>query len=181
MRGSATSSQRSRARWRDRPVNIAEELERLQRRRDTGALDEEEFALAKQKLLGTPQPRMSGAISTPRAARDDPETRQWSMFIHLSQFAGYVIVGLGFLLPIILWQVKKTDVPGVDPHGKVVVNWMISQLIYVVVSIPLMLLIVGFPLLIAVIIMGIIFPIIGGIKANEGEIWEYPLTIRFIR
>ena len=29
--------------------------------------------------------------------------------------------------------------------------------------------------------MGIVFPIIGGIKANSGELWEYPMTIKFIK
>jgi len=29
--------------------------------------------------------------------------------------------------------------------------------------------------------MGIVFPIIGGMKANNGELWEYPLTIKFLK
>ena len=27
----------------------------------------------------------------------------------------------------------------------------------------------------------IIFPIIGGIKANNGELWKYPLSIQFFK
>jgi hypothetical protein len=58
---------------------------------------------------------------------------------------------------------------------------MISSTIYAIVSIVLMLVLVGFLTLLAVGIMGIVFPIIGAIKANNGEFWEYPLTIKFLK
>ena len=35
--------------------------------------------------------------------------------------------------------------------------------------------------MLALVIMGIIFPIMGAVKANNGELWEYPLTIKFIK
>jgi uncharacterized Tic20 family protein len=41
--------------------------------------------------------------------------------------------------------------------------------------------IVGILGVIAVGIMSVVFPIIGGIKANNGELWEYPLTIKFLK
>ena len=71
--------------------------------------------------------------------------------------------------------------PGLDAHGKMVANWMISAAIYVFVSFILMLVLVGFLTLFAVAIMGIVFPIIGAVKANNGELWEYPLTIKFLK
>ena len=111
----------------------------------------------------------------------DQETRQWSMFIHLSVFAGYLVPVLGLVLPIILWQVKKDQLPGVDPHGKIVVNFMISMVIYSFVSFFLIFLLIGIPMLIALSIIGIVFPIIGGIKANNGEVWQYPLMIPFLK
>jgi uncharacterized protein len=58
---------------------------------------------------------------------------------------------------------------------------MISLTIYGFVSFTLMFVLVGFLTIIAVAIMGIVFPIIGGIKANNGELWQYPLTIKFIK
>jgi len=113
---------------------------------------------------------------------DDKETqaRQWAMFIHLSQFAGFVVPVAGYVAPIVLWQLKKDELPGVDVHGKNVVNWLISLIIYVVVSSILCVVIIGIPLLIALGIIAIVFPIVGGIKANNGEVWKYPLTITFL-
>jgi uncharacterized Tic20 family protein len=33
----------------------------------------------------------------------------------------------------------------------------------------------------AVIVCGVVFPIIAGVKASNGEVWKYPLTIEFIK
>jgi uncharacterized membrane protein len=68
-----------------------------------------------------------------------------------------------------------------DEHGKNVVNWIISGIIYAIVSgllIPICG--VGIVPLIALGVVAIVFPIIGGVKANNGEVWKYPLTISFL-
>ena len=44
-----------------------------------------------------------------------------------------------------------------------------------------MFLLVGFLLLPVLAVLGIVFPIIGAVKANNGEFWEYPLTIKFLK
>ena len=109
------------------------------------------------------------------------EQRQTGMFLHLAQLANVILFPVGIIVPIIIWQTQKDKVPGLDAHGKMVVNWMISSTIYAIVSIVLMFVIIGFLTILAVMIMGIVFPIIGGIKANNGELWEYPLTIKFLK
>src|SRR5262249_11468845 len=111
----------------------------------------------------------------------EQQTRQWAMFLHLSLLAGFVVPLAGLVLPIVIWQLKKTELPELDVHGKIVVNWIISMIIYGFVSAILILVLIGIPLLIAVGIVGIVFPIIGGIKANNGEVWKYPLSIPFVK
>lgn len=120
-------------------------------------------------------------IQPPKPVSGNKDANQWAMFVHFSLFAGYLLPLAGLLLPIILWQIKKDQYPFVDIHGKIVVNWIISLVIYAAICAVLLLVaigIVGFALLGA---LTIIFPIIGGIKANQGEVWEYPLTIKFLR
>lgn len=109
--------------------------------------------------------------------------RQWAMFLHLSQFLGYILPGLGFAGPIIIWQIYKEQFPELDPHGKMVTNWLISVLIYGVVAGVLTFATcgIGAVLFIPLVLVGIIFPIIGAVKANEGVFWKYPLTIAFIK
>lgn len=120
------------------------------------------------------QPMQPSALVT-------PDQRQMGMFLHLSQLAGLIVPAGGIILPIVLWQTQKDKMPALDAHGKMVVNWMISALIYAVVSIPLMIVLVGFLTLLAVAVLHIVFPIIGAVKANNGELWEYPLTIKFLK
>ena len=109
------------------------------------------------------------------------DERQMGMFLHLSQLANVIFFPIGIVAPILLWQTQKEKMPALDAHGKMVVNWMISSTIYAVVSLVLCLLLVGFLMLIALAVVGILFPIIGGIKANNGELWQYPLAIRFLK
>jgi uncharacterized Tic20 family protein len=109
------------------------------------------------------------------------DERQMGMFLHLSQLANVIFFPIGIVAPILLWQTQKEKMPALDAHGKMVVNWMISSTIYAVVSLVLCLVLVGFLMLIALAVVGILFPIIGGIKANNGELWQYPLAIRFLK
>jgi len=109
------------------------------------------------------------------------DERQMGMFLHLSQLANVIFFPIGIIAPILLWQTQKEKMPALDAHGKMVVNWMISSTIYAVVSIVLCLVLVGFLMLLALALMGIIFPIVGGVKANKGELWQYPLVIKFLK
>jgi uncharacterized Tic20 family protein len=117
----------------------------------------------------------------PPSSLQTPEQRQMGMWLHLSQLANVILFPVGIIVPIVLWQTQKDKIPGLDAHGKMVVNWMISSVIYAVVSVVLMFVLIGFLTILAVGIMGIVFPIIGGMKANNGELWEYPLTIKFLK
>ena len=117
----------------------------------------------------------------PPMSLQTPEQKQMGMFLHLSQLLGLVVPFAGLIVPIVLWQTQKDKTPALNAHGKMVTNWIISSLIYTVVSIPLMFVLVGFLTFLAVVVMSIVFPIIGGIKANNDELWEYPLTIKFLK
>jgi uncharacterized protein len=107
--------------------------------------------------------------------------RQWAMFLHFSLLASFVVPILGLIVPIIIWQLKKTEFPEIDDHGKVVANWIISAIIYGLVCSLFIYLFIGLPLLFMLSALCIIFPIIGGIKANNGELWKYPLSIQFLK
>lgn len=117
----------------------------------------------------------------PQNSLQTPEQRQMGLFLHLSQLINLVVPPAGIIVPIVIWQTQKDKMPGLDRHGKMVVNFMLSSLIYFVISFILMFVIIGFFGLIALALIGIIFPIIGAIKANNGEFWEYPLTIKFLK
>jgi len=117
--------------------------------------------------------------STDNDSDADKELRLWSTLLHLSLLAGLIVPFGGLVVPVVIYLVKKDDVPGLEPHWHVVVNWLLSVIIYGAVSLILMLVVIGFFLIWALGLLALIFPIIGAIKANDGIVWSYPLSIRF--
>src|ERR1044072_7841161 len=90
---------------------------------------------------------------TPR----DQNVRTWSMLCHLSALLGLlwwpgIVIG-----PLIVWQIKKNELPEIDPHGKEALNF---QLTFVVLY------------FIAQIVLGII----AGITFGIGLLWGSPFT-----
>ena len=107
----------------------------------------------------------------------DRETNQWAMFIHFSILAGWAIPLAGLVVPILLWQLKKDDLPGIVPHAHIVLNWIISSLVYAFICLILSIIVIGAFGFVLLGLVTVIYAIVGGIKANEGEVWEYPGTI----
>jgi hypothetical protein len=106
--------------------------------------------------------------------------KNFIILMHISQFAGYIAPMLGFLLPLIMWLTNKDKNSFIDEHGRNIINWLISLVIYAAIAGFLCLILIGFVLLGILAILAIIFPIIAAIKASNGEIWEYPLSIKFL-
>ena len=101
---------------------------------------------------------------------------------HLSQLLDYVTGFGGLIIPLILWITQKDKVLEMDEHGKAILNFQISILIYCAISIPLILLFgLGILLLLATASIAFIFPIVNAIKASNGEPPYYPLSITIIK
>ena len=100
---------------------------------------------------------------------------------HLSALAGFVIPGAGHILgPLIVWLVKRGDSAEIDAHGKKALNFQISMLIYNVVAGILCLIVIGFVLLAVLHVLNVVFVIIASLRASEGQMYRYPLTLRLI-
>lgn len=126
----------------------------------------------------TDQRPIPGQSLAPRPWGMDEPT--FCMLLHLSPLAGYVVPVAGFVLPLVMWLTQKDQSPAIDAHGRVVVNWMITAMIYFVVSLVLMLVLIGFLTFFATFICGVIFMILGAVKASKNEVWNYPLSIPFL-
>lgn len=108
------------------------------------------------------------------------EERTWGMLCHLSVFAGHFIPFGNIIVPLIIWQVKKES-PFVDYHGKEALNFQFSLLIYGLIAAILAFVLIGLPILIALWVMGVVMVVIAGLKANDGNYYRYPITIRFLK
>lgn len=112
----------------------------------------------------------------------------WAMIVHLSALVGFLIPFGNVLGPLVIWVIKKDELPEVDRHGKEALNYHISISIYLAVAwaitLVLTLVFIGILLVpvvaIANIILMALFPVLAGVKANEGGWYDYPMTIRFI-
>jgi len=121
------------------------------------------------------------------------EERQWAMFAQLSALVGALLTGaLGggwgcFIGPLIIWLVKKDGMPFVDDQGKEALNFNITVAIASVALLLFSVVTFGIGLLIAIplwVIIGIawlVLTIIAAIKANEGERYRYPFTLRLVK
>lgn len=104
------------------------------------------------------------------------------MFSHLSSFLGWIGLPLANIIaPLVMWQLKKEEMPFGSSQAKECSNFQISMTIYVMVSAILCLVIIGFAMLIALFVFDVIITIMAAIKANEGKEYRYPFTIRFIK
>ena len=131
-----------------------------------------------------------------------------AFLIHISAFAGYLFPFGSIITPLILWQTLKDKSPFLDKHGKEAVNFNISYSIYMLIAsasiIPFFMNAVfnliqignvdfghfvsnfwsffGWISIVSVLsLVKIAFIILAAIKANNGEIYEYPFTIKFIK
>jgi hypothetical protein len=109
------------------------------------------------------------------------QDRQLIVLTHLSQLITLVIGFGSLILPLILWMTNKEKVYQMDAHGKNIINFQLSILIYSLICIPLILLLgLGILGLIVLAFVAIVFPIINAIKASNGETPTYPLSINII-
>lgn len=82
---------------------------------------------------------------------------QFLMLTHLSQLAHFVFPFGGLLAPLLLWQMKKDEIIGLEDHGKEIMNFQISFAIYAIISSILIILLIGIGFLFVIALLTVIF------------------------
>jgi uncharacterized Tic20 family protein len=152
--------------------------------------------------MTTPPPPELGnnPYTNPYAAASNPgDEKQWALISHL------LSIFFGFIPALVCYLLFRERGPFVRKHTATELNLQIT--VAIVVAIGLVLLVVGivasvataasdpdfsphltvlgvllgYLLIIAVRIVGTIFSIIGAVKANRGEFYQYPIAIRFVK
>ncbi|HYQ39190.1 MAG TPA: DUF4870 domain-containing protein [Pseudomonas sp.] len=109
------------------------------------------------------------------------EARKWAMLCHYAAFAWFVAPMIGNVVgPLVLWQLKRESDPYVDAQGKEALNFQLTLSLALMLCWLLAWVLIGFPLMALVSVVGLVLTIIGGIRANEGKPWRYPFCIRFL-
>src|SRR4051794_40843475 len=84
----------------------------------------------------------------------------WSVLCHVSAF-----IGVGFILPLVVYLVMRKESEYVAANAREALNFHISLLIYAICCVPLVFVLIGIPLLIALGITGFVLAIVAAVKA----------------
>ena len=117
----------------------------------------------------------SGYPNAYMGATPDQDSKTMGMLAHL------LGIFLGFIGPLIIWLIKKDQSQFVDDQGKESLNFQIMLMIGYVIGSVTSFLCIGFLILPAVWIFGIIFSIIAALKAKDGIAYRYPVNLRLIK
>ncbi len=109
------------------------------------------------------------------------DDKTFGMLCHLLSLSGFIIPMGTILGPLIIWLIKKDQSEFVNDQGKEALNFQISIFIYGIISFILIFVVIGIVTSIALGIFWLVMTIIASIRANEGQYYRYPLTIRFVK
>jgi len=119
-----------------------------------------------------PQPP---AAAQPVVPLSDSDARMYATIAH----AGNIVFPV--IAPLIMWLIGKEKSTFVDTEGKEALNFGILAAIVYIASSILMVVIIGFVTWFAMAVCALIFGIQAAMKANKGENYRYPFSLRLIK
>jgi uncharacterized protein len=122
---------------------------------------------------GSPPPASSsGELSA--------DEKNMAMLGHLSALSGIIIPFGNIVAPLVIWQIKKADMPFAAEQAKEALNFNITLTIAGIIAAVLMIVLIGFVLLPIIGIAWLVLTILAGINASKGENYRYPFTLRLV-
>lgn len=109
-----------------------------------------------------------------------PDERNWGMFCHLAGFAGIIIPFGSVIAPLIIWLIKRDEMPFVNYNGKEALNFQITYMVAFLVSVVLMSVVIGFLMMAVVGVAWLVFTIIAIMHSSKGEYYRFPYIFRVI-
>ena len=101
---------------------------------------------------------------------------------HLGAFAAFMAPGVGnILLPLVIWLVKRDESEYIDLHAKEALNFQITVTILMAASGILAVIVIGFFFMLIIGLLTMALSITAAVKANRGELYEYPINFRLIK
>jgi uncharacterized Tic20 family protein len=121
--------------------------------------------------MGAPVP----GAPTPGYANSDEKT--WALISH---FGGIVV---GFIAPLVALLVKGNESATVRAHAVEALNFQITWGVITIVAWIIAVCSFGFLFFLPFIawIVVVVFCILAGMKANEGQLYTYPMTVRLVK
>lgn len=129
-----------------------------------------------------PQDAHAPVRQTAPASLTPSEERTWGMLSHVIPLAAMVLSAgtLGFVGSLVVFLIYKDRGPFVRAHAANSLNVQIVMGIVMLVSLPLMLVFVGFLTYGAALVVAFVLHVVGAMRANEGQWWTPPMTPRLV-
>lgn len=105
----------------------------------------------------------------------------WAMLCHLSALAMLVFPLGNVIGPLIVWLLKKDEMPLVDREGKESLNFQITISLIALVAGLLTFILIGLPLLVLIGLVNLVFIILASLEASNGRPYTYPFNLRLIK
>jgi uncharacterized protein len=115
----------------------------------------------------------------PSGALVPAQDRNWAMAAHIGSLVS-AWVALGLFAPLIVLLVKGGSSPFVRRHAVESLNFQLTTLLYVAVSVLLFVVGIGFVMILFVGLFYLISVVLATVRASNGEFFRYPLTIRLV-
>ena len=110
------------------------------------------------------------------------EERTMGMLAHAIPLVAMVVSAgtLGFVASLVLYLIYKDRGPFVRENAANSLNVQITTGIVLLISIPLMFVLVGFATYALALVFAFVLHLIGALKANSGQWWRPPFTLRLV-
>ncbi len=98
----------------------------------------------------------------------------WALFSHLSAIIA------GVVGPLIIWVIKKGEMPFAEDQAKECLNFMITVSIAYIICFVLSFVLIGTLLFPVVVVGQVVLNVMAALKVKEGVAYRYPFTIRLV-
>jgi hypothetical protein len=117
----------------------------------------------------------------PGYANNDEKT--WALVAHFGGAAGMFVLGGvgGWIAPLIALVSRGSQSPTVRQHAVNALNFQLTWSIVGLIGYATICIVIGLIIFPIAALIGIIFGIIGGVKANDGHLYDYPVSIKMIK
>jgi uncharacterized protein len=121
-----------------------------------------------------PPPPPQNPYEQPNTGLSPSDEKLWATLVHIGG------IFFSFIPALIGYLVLKDKGPFVRAHTATALNFQITMAIAYVIGYILIFIVIGIFVLIAVWVVIIIFSIMAAVKANQGQPYTYPLSIKFV-
>lgn len=132
-------------------------------------------------VLEEAEPLTEPTFETGRSHGLGPDERNLALLAHLGTLAGY-LVGFGqIIVPLVIWVMKKDASEFVAANALESLNFQISISLWLAISALLTIVLIGIPMLIVLGIIDLVCIVLAAMKASDGEVYRYPLSLRLVK